>query len=94
MSPCVVPRDRFAALRSETTFPHSSTVLASGCSNETGSARIPMTIEQALEAIRKAADDARRVGATEHQIIAAASARQEKTDTVASAGAKVLAGNR
>ena len=52
-----------------------------------------MTIEQALEAIRKASDEARKAGATEHQIIAAAAARQEeKTDIVASAGAKVLAG--
>jgi hypothetical protein len=54
-----------------------------------------MTIEQAIEAIRKASDDARKVGATEHQIIAAASARrEEKTDIVASAGAKALAGQR
>jgi hypothetical protein len=52
-----------------------------------------MTIEQALEAIGKACDEARKVGATEHQIIAAASARQEeKTDKVASAVAKALAG--
>jgi hypothetical protein len=51
-----------------------------------------MTIEQALEAIRNACDDARKVGATEHQIIAAASARwEEKADVVASAGAKALA---
>jgi hypothetical protein len=54
-----------------------------------------MTIEQALEAIRKASDDARKVGVTEHQIIAAASVRrEEKTDIVASAGAKELAGQR
>ena len=46
-----------------------------------------MTIEQAIEAIRQASDDARKVGATEHQIIAAASARrEEKTDIAASAG--------
>jgi hypothetical protein len=52
-----------------------------------------MTIEEALEAIQKASEDARKTGATEHQIIAAAAARQEeKTDIVASAGAKVLAG--
>ena len=54
-----------------------------------------MTIEQAIEAIRKASDDARKVGATEHQIIAAASARkEEKEDVVASAGAKTLARER
>ena len=54
-----------------------------------------MTIEQALEAIRKASDEARKVGATEHQIIAAASARQkEETDIVASTGARVLARER
>ena len=52
-----------------------------------------MTIEQAIEAIRKASDDARRVGATEHQIIAAASARkEEKEDVVVSPGVKALAG--
>ena len=54
-----------------------------------------MTIEQAIEAIRKASDDARKVGATEHQIIAAASARREEnTDIVASAEVKALAGER
>jgi hypothetical protein len=46
-----------------------------------------MTIEQALEDIRKASDDARKAGASEHQIIAAASARrEEEADMVASAG--------
>jgi len=54
-----------------------------------------MTIEQAIEAIRKASDDARKVGATEHQIIAAASARrEEKADTAASGEVKALAGER
>ena len=52
-----------------------------------------MTIEEALEAIGKAANEARRAGATEHQIIAAASARQEeKIDVVSSAVVKVPAG--
>ena len=52
-----------------------------------------MTIEEALEAIQKASEDARKAGATEHQIIAAATIRQEeKTAIVASAGAKALAG--
>ena len=46
-----------------------------------------MTIEQAIEAIGKASDEARKAGATEHQIIRAASARrEEKSDMVASAG--------
>ena len=54
-----------------------------------------MTIEHAIEAIRKASDDVRKVGATEHQIIAAGSARrEEKTDTLASAEVKALAGER
>jgi hypothetical protein len=34
-----------------------------------------MTIEQAIEAIRKASEDARKVGATEHQICS----RERKT---------------
>jgi hypothetical protein len=52
-----------------------------------------MTIEEALEVIRKVSEEARKVGATEHQIIAAAAARQEeKTDIVASAGVTALAG--
>ena len=52
-----------------------------------------MTIEEALEVIRKVSEEARKVGATEHQIIAAAAVRQEeKIDIVASAGAKVLVG--
>jgi hypothetical protein len=37
-----------------------------------------MTIEQEIEAIRKASDDARKLGATEHQITAAASARRKR----------------
>ena len=54
-----------------------------------------MTIEQGIEAIRKASDDARKVGATEHQIIAAAAARQkEETDIAAFGWAKALAGER
>jgi hypothetical protein len=54
-----------------------------------------MTIDQAIEAIRKASDDARKAGATEHQIIAAASARrEEKADAVASPDVKALAGER
>ena len=52
-----------------------------------------MTIEEALEAIGKACDEARKAGATEHQIVAAASARQEeKIDVVSSAVVKALAG--
>jgi hypothetical protein len=54
-----------------------------------------MTIEQAIEAIQKASDDARKVGATEHQIIAAASARRgEKADIVESAELKSLSRER
>jgi hypothetical protein len=54
-----------------------------------------MTIEQALEAIRKASDDAGKAGVTEHQIIRAASARrEEEADVVASAEVKALAGER
>jgi hypothetical protein len=52
-----------------------------------------MTIEQALEAIRKASEEARKVGATEHQIIAAASATQkEETDPEVQGGTESLAG--
>jgi mannitol/fructose-specific phosphotransferase system IIA component (Ntr-type) len=50
-----------------------------------------MTIEQALEAIRKASDEARKAGATEHQIIAAI-AQREKTDPMAEGGKKALSG--
>jgi hypothetical protein len=53
-----------------------------------------MTIDQAIEAIRKASDDARKVGATEHQIIAAASARREEKADMVAAGEKALAGDR
>jgi hypothetical protein len=52
-----------------------------------------MTIEQALEAIRKVSDEARKVGATEHQIIAAATVRQEdKTDPMVQGGITALSG--
>lgn len=54
-----------------------------------------MTIEEALEVIRKVSEEARKVGATEHQIIAAASARRgEKADIVESAELKSLSRER